>query len=185
MREIEIKLRVPNLDVIAAKLTALGCVISEPIAQKDINFIHKDDVTWFKPTILGFVYPRLRIQEGKPLTFTIKKPLKNESDCIEHELHIDDIDELRGMMDLLGYKEGMTVEKTRRKCSYKDYTITLDHVEKLGSFIELERLVVDGDAEKIQAEMFDFAARTFGVDRKSLVLQGYDIQMHHLTASRS
>ncbi len=180
MREIEIKLRVTDLAIIASRLEAMGCALSSPITQKDINFIHKDDERWFEPTIRGFVYPRLRIQEGKPLIFTIKKPLKNESDCIEHELHIDDTEELRGMMELLGYKEGMTVQKTRRKCSFQDYTITLDQVEKLGSFIEIERLVVDGDAEKIQEEMFVFAEKNFGVDRKSIVLKGYDIQMHDL-----
>lgn len=184
MREIEIKLRVPNLEVIASKLEKLGCVISEPIIQKDINFIHKDDVTWYEPLILGFVYPRLRIQEGKPLTFTVKKPLKNESDCMEYELHIDNADELRGMMELLGYKEGTTVKKTRRKCSYKDYTITLDRVEKLGSFIEIEKLVTEGNPEKIQEEMFLFAEKNFGLSRKDMVLQGYDIQMYHHSKSK-
>jgi len=179
MREIEIKLRVPSLETIAAKLAKMDCELSETISQKDINFIHKDDVTWYEPLILGFVYPRLRIQEGKPLTFTIKKPLKNESDCLEYELHIDNADELRGMMELLGYKEGVTVQKTRRKCSFKDYTITLDKVEKLGDFIEIERLVEDGDPEKIQEEMFLFAKEAFGLDRKDIVLQGYDIQMYH------
>jgi adenylate cyclase class 2 len=181
MREIEIKLRVPNLEAIVSKLKSLGSAISAPVAQKDINFIHKDDAEWFKPTIGGWIYPRLRIQEGKPLTFTVKKPLKNESDCREHEIHIDDADELKEMMDMFGYKEGMIVKKTRRTSKLGDYTITLDEVDKLGTFMEMERVVPEGDAEKIQEDMFLFAEKTFGVKREAVVLKGYDILMHELS----
>ena len=180
MREIEIKLKASDLTIISKKLEALGCVISEPKIQEDRNFIHKDDTKWFESEIRGFVYPRLRIQPGKPLTFTIKKPVKNEMDCIEHEIHIDNADELESMMEILGYRKGVTVKKTRRTTKYKEYTITLDEVEKLGSFIEVERLVDDGDSLAIQKEMFAFAKNTLGLDRDDHIMKGYDILIHHL-----
>jgi adenylate cyclase class 2 len=175
MREIEIKLKVASLDTIASTLESLGATISKPITQKDINFIYKDDVKWFEPLKSKWVYPRLRIQEGKPLILTVKKPLKNESDCREHELHIDDADELREIMDMFEYTEGITVIKTRRTCTFQDYTITLDEVENLGSFIEIERVVTDGDPEKIQDEMLEFAKKTFDIKSEALILKGYDI----------
>ena len=178
MREIEIKLKVPNLDSVASKLEALGVTLSKPIKQKDINFIHRDDVRWFEPTIGDWIYPRLRIQEGKPFTLTVKKPLKNESDCREHELHIDDAEELQQIMDMFGYKEGVTVTKNRRTCTFQEYTITLDEVIGLGSFIEIEKVVTDGDPEKIQEEMIQFAKTTFGLTESTVVLKGYDILTH-------
>ena len=178
MREIEIKLKVQNLDSIVSKLKEFGVVLSDPVVQKDINFIHKDNVKWFEPLIGNWVYPRLRIQTGKPLTLTIKKPLKNEMDCREHELHIDNAEELRGMMDMLGYKEGVTVEKTRRTCTFRGYTLTLDEVVHLGNFIEIEHVIADGDAEKIQNEMFKFAKEMFGLGQDAVVMKGYDILMH-------
>lgn len=178
MREIEIKLRVHDLNTIASKLEALGATLSKPITQKDINFIHKDDVKWFEPLTSKWVYPRLRIQDGKPLTLTVKKPLKNESDCREHELHIDSADELREIMDMFEYKEGVTVIKSRRTCTFQDYTITLDEVEGLGSFIEIERVVKAGDPEKIQEEMLRFAQTTFNIQPDALILKGYDILSH-------
>jgi adenylate cyclase, class 2 len=180
MREIEIKLKAPNLDLIVEKLVKLGCEISEPKTQEDRNFVHKDDTKWFETAKKDYVYPRLRIQGGKPLTFTVKKPLKNEMDCIEHELHVDSAEELSAIMTLFGYVPGVTVKKTRRTTAYKDYTITLDEVEKLGSFVEIERVVSDGDALKIQNQMFHFAEQTLGLKRDDFIMKGYDILMHHL-----
>lgn len=180
MREIEIKLRAPDLKAVETKLKELGCTISEPKVQEDRNFIHKDDVGWFEPEIRGWCYPRLRIQPNKPITFTVKKPVKNEMDCLEYEFHIDNADGVEGMMKLFGYIPGVTVKKTRRTSAYKDYAITLDEVDRLGSFIEIERVVEDGDAEKIQEEMFRFAKETFGLERDGFVMKGYDILIHHL-----
>lgn len=180
MREIEIKLKAPDLDTIVSKLKDLRCTISEPKTQEDRNFIHKEDKRWFEPEILGFAYPRLRIQEGKPLTFTVKKPIENEMDCIEHEIHVNDAKELSAIIEMFGYQPGVTVKKTRRTTKYGDYTITLDEVEKLGNFIEIERVIENGDALKIQEEMFAFAKENFGLVRDDFVMKGYDIMMYHL-----
>lgn len=180
MREIEIKLRAKNLDAIAAKLESLGCELSEPKTQEDINFVHKDDTKWFESTDGGWIYPRLRIQDNHPLVFTVKKPLTNEMDCIEHELQIDDRGALEAMMEMFGYRKSVVVKKTRRTCVFKEYTITLDEVDSLGSFIEIERVVDDGDAEKIQEEMFIFAKETFGLERNDHTMKGYDILIHDL-----
>lgn len=193
MREIEIKLKVTDLKPVIDQLEALGCALSAPITQTDINFIHRDDVKWFEPLISDWVYPRLRIESPKDetgtanhesLILTVKKPLKNESDCREHEIRVDDPEEVRGMMDMFGYKEGVTVKKIRRKASLQGYALTLDTVEKLGNFIEIERVISDDEAEKlgaekIQEEMTTFAEKTLGLKRSDVVLQGYDIQMYY------
>ncbi len=181
MREIEIKLRAGNLDLIAAKLVRLGCVLSDPKVQEDINFVNKDDLRWFEPMKEGeWIYPRLRIENNTSLTFTVKKPLTNEMDCIEHEMHIDNPEALKAVMEMFGYKQGVVVKKTRYTCVYQKYTITLDDVDRLGSFIEIEQ-VVDGDgsdAEKMQEEMFVFAKETLGLERDAHMMRGYDILMH-------
>ncbi len=178
MREIEIKLKAPNLEEVTKKLISLGCKISEPTTQKDINFVHINDIKWFESNGGDWLYPRLRIQKGKPLIFTVKKPIQNEMDCIEHELEINSEEELRGIMNLFNYREGVTVEKTRRKCVLNDYTITLDQVKNLGDFIEIEKVVKDGDAEKIQSEMFEFAKDNFGLEKDNEIMKGYDILIH-------
>ncbi len=180
MREVEIKLKVANLDLVASKLDELGCKLSEPKTHEDINFVHKDDIKWFESTGGGWVYPRLRIQNNDVLTFTVKKPLTNEMDCIEHELQVDDAKELEAIMEMFGYRRGVVVRKTRRTCIFQNYTITLDEVDRLGSFIEIERVVDDGDAEKIQKKMFVFAKEMFGLERNNHMMKGYDILIHDL-----
>jgi adenylate cyclase class 2 len=180
MREIEIKLKVGNLNSIASKLEELGCKLSEPKTQEDINFVHKDDVRWFDSTGEGWIYPRLRIENNVSLTFTVKKPLTNEMDCIEHEIQIDDAEALKAMMEMFGYRQGVIVKKTRRTCTLQSYTITLDKVDRLGSFIEIEQVVDDGDAEKMQEEMFVFAKKMFGLERDAHLMKGYDILIHDL-----
>ncbi len=179
MREIEIKLRAKNLEEVVSILEKLGTTISSPKTQKDVNFVNKDDVKWFESTGEGWVYPRLRTLDDGSHIFTVKKPLSNEMDCIEHEVSVDDDKELRGMMELFGYIEGVTVKKTRRTCSYKEYTITLDQVEGLGDFVEIEQVVDDGDAIKIQDEMFEFAKTILGLEKDTTVMKGYDILMHN------
>ena len=180
MREIEIKLKAANLDTVASKLEEFGCGLSEPKTQEDINFVHKDDTKWFEPTSGEWIYPRLRIEDGVSLTFTVKKPLTNEMDCIEHEIRIDDAEALKAMMGMFGYRQGVTVRKKRRTGTFQNYTITLDEVDRLGSFVEIERVVDDGDAEKMQEEMFIFAKDTFGLERDTRLMKGYDILIHDL-----
>jgi adenylate cyclase class 2 len=182
MREIEIKLRVPNMAEVSAKLKGLSCVLSEPKNQEDINFIHKDDTRWFESNSGNWIYPRLRIENNKTYIFTIKKPIKNEMDCEEVEIKIDSPKEIKAMMKLFDYIEGVTVKKTRQTCTYKDYTITLDEVEKLGSFVEIERVVTDGDALKIQEEMFRFAKDVLGLEKDDEVMKGYDILLYLMSS---
>jgi adenylate cyclase class 2 len=183
MREIEIKLKAGNLEAVATKLEELGCTLSKPKTQEDINFVHKDDVRWYESSGEGWIYPRLRIQNDTVLTFTVKKPLTNEMDCIEHEIQIDDGEALKAMMEMFGYRQGVAVKKTRRSCAFQNYTITLDKVDRLGSFIEIERVVDDGDAEKMQEEMFVFAKEMFGLERDTRLMKGYDILIHDLEQS--
>lgn len=161
------------------KLLELGCVISDPIVQEDTNFIHRDDTNWFEESRGDYLYPRLRKQVGKPLRLTVKKPLSNEMDCIEHEVEVNDAEEVRGIMKMFDYVEGVTVKKTRRTCEYQDYTITLDEVEGLGSFVEIEKVLVDGDPVKIQQEMFGFAKEAFGLEKDGKVMKGYDILTYY------
>jgi hypothetical protein len=55
----------------------------------------------------------------------------------------------------------------------------------LVSFIEIERVLEDGDAEKIQEEMFRFAEENFDLKRDNFVMKGYDILMHYSQNSNS
>lgn len=170
-KEIEVKAKVQNLEELASKLHDLGCFISEPEIQHDTIFVDDNYGTFdkFQPN-----KNLLRIRElGGKFLLTLKQPKSNELDSIEHETGIDNSSHMREVLLLMGYHEVVRVHKTRRKTNYKDWEICLDQVEGLGSFVEVEKITDEMDAEKIQNELFNFL-KTLGVRSEDRVTQGYD-----------
>jgi predicted adenylyl cyclase CyaB len=68
------------------------------------------------------------------------------------------------------------VVKKRKKTHYKDYEICLDEIENLGTFIEIEKIGNEKDADKIQKDMLDFLDK-LRVSKNDIVKKGYDILM--------
>jgi len=169
-KEVEIKIKIENPEVVIQKFVELGSTFSEPITQKDIIFVDKDygDFAKFHP---GKNILRIREANGK-FFFTLKQPQKNELDCIEKEVEISDPVVFREALELMGYKEAVRVVKTRRKCRYKNYEVCIDNVEKLGDFMELED-ITEEDAETVQNEMLEFLSG-LNIDISKRVTHGYD-----------
>lgn len=165
MKEIEIKIKVNDLRPLKKKLMELGCVLSEPIIQKDIIFNKKDEDAQ-KRNIL-----RIR-NSGEVILFTLKRNVTDELDCIEKEIKIDSSQVMEEIVNLLGFSEDVRVNKIRVKTKYRDYEICLDEVEGLGTFIELEKFSEE-EAQKVRGQMCDFL-ESLGVDLSGLVLKGYD-----------
>ncbi len=113
---------------------------------------------------------------GWKIIFNIKQPQSNELDCIERETEINDADQMKGAIELLGYHQAIHVVKTRTKTKYQDMEICLDEVEELGSFIEVEK-IVEGEGETVQNELFGFL-ETIGVSKENRVLKGYDTLLY-------
>ena len=76
------------------------------------------------------------------------------------------------IINYLGYKQVIEVNKVRRKTKYKDFEICLDQVEGLGSFIEVEKMS-DQDASVVQEELFEFL-KQLGIREQDQVHKGYD-----------
>ena len=83
------------------------------------------------------------------------------------------------ILQLLGYKEVIKVSKRRVKTHFKEYSICLDEVENLGSFIELESLASDEDDAAHQERMFDLLIE-WGVNPSDRVTIGYDTMIYRL-----
>ena len=168
MKEIEVKAKIEDFNIILTKLKTMGCKLSQPLYQEDKIFLSKD--MEFSDIKKGTNVLRIRC-EGDKVKFTLKKPQSNELDCIEREIEVSDSKQMEDIISYLGYKEVVQVNKIRRKCQYKDYKICLDDVENLGKFIEIEKLSED-DALKIQEELIHFL-ENLGVNKKDRILQGY------------
>jgi len=170
-KEIEVKARVSDLEVLAKKLENMGVVLSEPIIQNDQTFIDESYGSYdkFQP---GRNILRIRENNGK-FIFTIKQSQSNELDSIERETEIAEPEEFREALLLMGYKPAVEIHKVRRKAKYKDYEICLDEVKELGSFVEVEKITDEKNADEVQNKLFEFL-ESLGVKREDRVTNGYD-----------
>lgn len=170
MREIEVKAKIADKEAVKKQLENLGCVFSEPVRQEDA--IYSDPAIPFEVFKPDINLLRIRKENGK-IIFTLKRPQINEQDALEHETEIKNAVEMEAAIKLLGFEKMVEVRKTRQTAKYKNYTICLDEVEGLGSFVEVETFSDDGDPEKIQEEIFKFLL-SLGVKPEDRITQGYD-----------
>jgi adenylate cyclase, class 2 len=182
MREIEVKLRIENLEALAKAVRERGCQLSEPIAQHDVVYAIGDRAAdfWIQAKE-GDTVLRIRRAGGKA-EFNLKKQCTSELDNIEYETEVADPDVLHKILVAIGYKPEVEVKKMRRKGKLGEYEICLDQVEELGDFAELEKLAPDDADPKVVLEELLHTMESLGVPRKNLEEKGYDTQLfllHH------
>lgn len=177
MREIEVKAKVHDKDSLITKLKSHGVELSVPLKQRDIVY-HEPGAL---PTIVGSNFLRVRIENDKNATFTLKQTVK-DLDKIEHETEISDATEMLKIIELLHYEPFNDLTKIRQKGTFKDYEICLDEVENLGIFVELEKLADDdADGEAVKKELWQ-ALDELGIREQDHVTKGYDVLMREKLA---
>ncbi|MDD3190805.1 MAG: class IV adenylate cyclase [Candidatus Pacebacteria bacterium] len=78
--------------------------------------------------------------------------------CDEYETKIEDLNQLRKILEVLNFKPIVKVDKIRKIWIYEDYEIAIDSVKGLGNFVEIEYIGKDNivDPKKITDEMVKF-----------------------------
>ncbi|NHX36194.1 MULTISPECIES: class IV adenylate cyclase [Halolamina] len=95
--------------------------------------------------------------DGQPVEtttkMTYKGPLVEQASKTreEHETAVDDPDAAAGILDGLGFEPAATVAKERERFELDGYTVTLDQVEGLGSFVEVDREGAESEIERLRA----------------------------------
>jgi adenylate cyclase, class 2 len=171
MREVEIKIQVPDIGGIIRKLESHGCVFGEPVVQRDVVYIPND--VFEMPTPAGTNVLRIRKQGGKNI-LTLKQSDKgNHLSKLEHELEISDDAQMDAIIKLLGFKIITDTTKIRRKCKAGEYEICVDAVEDLGDYLEMEK-ITDQDPKTVQQEMLKYLS-DIGIDASRQIDVGYDV----------
>jgi len=180
MREVEIKLRVPDLDALEKKLTDAGLTISKEITQHDVVYSHVDDKRDYLDAYEGHIAIRIR-NEDDVNKLTLKRQRTHELDNDEYETKVEDGEVMHQILLTLGWKPAVEVKKTRKKGKLGEYEVCLDNVEGLGTFMELEKMTNDAnsDAEVIRKELFE-AVKPFGLTETDEEKLGYDTQLFKL-----
>jgi len=179
MREIEIKLKVKNLEELENKLIKSGFKISKEIKQHDIIYTNANKHGNFDNIKEGNIVLRIR-KEGNISKMTLKQEKTNEMDNLEYETDVSNPEETHQIFLALGWKPEVEVKKIRKKGKIGDYELCLDSVEQLGNFIELEKMTKDNDdPQKVRKELFD-TLRPFGFSEADEETKGYDTQIYNL-----
>lgn len=91
----------------------------------------------------------------------------------ELEVSVSDYGTMLGVISSLGFKEAAHVKKQRYYYTDGSITATLDDVNGLGEFLELEILAPDqDDVDKYSAQLFDLLS-TLKLDRKAVTTSSY------------
>lgn len=179
MREIEIKLKVSNLEEIETKLKEKGCILSEPIHQHDVNYSKDANTDAWHNGKEGDVMLRIRHLKNTA-QFNLKQQRSGEGDNLEYETEVTDPKAMHQILLTLGYAPEIEVTKIRRKGKLGEYEICLDQVEKLGNFMEIEKMTDDDvDPEAVRAELFK-AIEFLDLSPADEETRGYDTQVYQL-----
>lgn len=137
--EIEAKFPLYNKKETLSKLKKISKTIEENNYQKDIyytpahkNFLEKTPISeWF----------RIR-DTKKEKTINYKNwsnaNKNNKISCKEIEIGIDDYNGMIEILKALDFNQIIVVEKTRNSFEYNNIIISIDSIENLDDFIELE-----------------------------------------------
>ena len=163
MREIEVKYRVFDLDVLLAVLADCGIGLGDCIVQDDQAYA---PANWeYGQSRIGVPFARLRTVAGQHV-FTVKRPTENVLSCEEHESTVADREEMHCALLAMGFRATQRIRKSRRCGSALAgaVSVCVDEVDGLGVFLELERMVPeDLPGEIIQAGLAAFVA-SLGVE---------------------
>ncbi|MFX1295341.1 MAG: class IV adenylate cyclase [Promethearchaeota archaeon] len=142
MFEVEIKAHLDDLSLIENRLLQLDAIYQKTLHQNDIylqhplrNFAQTDEAL------------RIRISDDKSyLTYKGPKLDSSSKTREEFELEVQEPKKLSELLKKIGFITVQKVSKFRKQYSLNDIIISLDTVDGLGEFIELEIDVLDKSA---------------------------------------
>lgn len=153
MLEIEIKCYCDDDEKVKQKLSDMGARFVEKRRESDLYFNHPSRN--FKETDEAL---RLRnVNEKCRITYKGPKVSLTTKARIEHETEAGDFKTIRSILLSLGFIESGLVEKDRSVFSYNSMEISIDYVDGLGTFVEIEKI---GELkDEIEKELFDTASK--------------------------
>ena len=171
MIEVEVKAKIENFQDMEKKLENLGAIKSKKEFQEDI---------YFNSPIVDFAKSdeALRIRTTKEnnntnIFITYKGPkIDSESKTREEiEIGIENSEKCSKIFEHLGFVKVRSVKKNRQYYKYKKFEISLDDVEGLSPYMEIEIALEDGtDYSIAQEKIFELFAKlgiTDGFERTS------------------
>ncbi|MFA6189902.1 MAG: class IV adenylate cyclase [Candidatus Staskawiczbacteria bacterium] len=138
--EVEIKIKIDNLDEIKQKLSKIGKLVKS-INQIDEYYVpaHRD---FFARKPYTNEWLRIRNNSDKVI-FEYDRSINQAEDgsqeyAEEYETEVSHSENLKKILEFLDFKKSVTVDKKREYWMCGDIEVALDEVKDLGFFIEAE-----------------------------------------------
>lgn len=174
--EVEVRILLKNKKRVLKKLELLGarvCYFSHLI---DYWFCRDEAKDYHQASLdrSGFA---LRIREskddytGKTVASLECKTLsdgKNHALCHEHEINIENVGETRKILDDIGLKEFLVIDKERIMYSLGKMKFCFDDIRGLGDGLEIEMMVPKNKTKKAHQEILKFAA-ALGIKKEEIL----------------
>jgi adenylate cyclase class 2 len=152
--EVEMKFPVPELAAIEGRLAELGAAISAAQTEIDVYFAHP-------ARDFARTDEALRVRrKGRANFLTYKGPKVDAVTKTRHEIDLplppeeETAQQWMRLLEALGFTIAGEVRKSRRKAHVawqgRRVEVSLDEVEHLGTFVELELVVDSADAEAVK-----------------------------------
>lgn len=161
--EVELKYPVGDLREIESRLLALGAGLTAPCLEADMYFCHP-------ARDFAATDEALRIRRvGQASFITYKGPKLDRTTKTRQEIDLPlpaepaGAEAFAGLLEALGFRPLAEVRKRRRKARVwwqgRQVEVSLDEVERLGTFVELELLAQAEQTEQAKACVLSLAER--------------------------
>jgi len=171
MYEVEVKVAA-DLTIVADRLDDVGAELTGDVEQVDIYYDapHRE----FAETDEALRVRRETREGETEARITYKGPLiEAESKTREEvETGVDDGAKADTIFEQLGFEPAATVRKDRRFYRYDGYTVTLDAVEDVGEFVEVETETDESGVELAREGAFE-VLRALGLDPEDQTRTSY------------
>ena len=153
MIEVEVKAKIDNFEDMEKKLENLGAIKSKKEFQEDIYF--NSPIVDFAKTDEALRIRTTKENNEKNIFITYKGP-KIDSKSKTRE----DSEKCSKIFEHLGFVKVRAVRKDRQYYTYKNFEISLDDIEGLDPYMEIEIALDDGtDYSEAQDRIFELFSK--------------------------
>ncbi|ESS10129.1 MAG: adenylate cyclase [uncultured archaeon A07HN63] len=180
MYEVEIKLRADH-DRLRDRLEELGATRTESVRQIDTyydaphrSFAETDEALRLRRETHTDTDSGTDGESEEKTKLTYKGPLVEAASKTreEFETRVGDDDAAAGVLAGLGFEPAATVDKQREYYEIEEYTVVLDDVAELGTFVEIEQETREDEIDASRAGAVEILDR-LGLDADDQIRTSY------------
>lgn len=171
MIEVEVKAKIDSFDEMEERLKEIGALKTKKEFQEDIYF--NSPIVDFAKTDEALRIRTTKENDNRNIFITYKGPKidKNSKTRKEIEMGIEDAEKCSDIFEAIGFEKVRAVRKNRQYYAYENFEISLDDIEGLNPYMEIEIALSDGedysDAQQSIFKLFEKLGVTDGFERTS------------------